>query len=284
MVEIPRYYEQMLHNRSMNIMANTMKSSQKKILIVEDDDLVASLIEEFLKKRNYSIVDKVTTGEEALDRAIKHLPDIILMDIRLEGKIDGITATRYITSLFKIPVIYISGEKNEELFRIAAASGPSSFITKPFTANDIYSNIEIALAQTEMRKKDKKNQYDLPAVLTYKSLSEMDAYFLLDDQGRIIFLNPYAEHMINADITKAATESINKYILFYNSATKEPYRDTYNSVVRECNFFGEKSKIAIKMSNGTFRPAVTKSVVVYDSFQNPIGTLFRLHLKGKGEM
>ncbi|MBN1432217.1 MAG: response regulator [Methanomicrobiaceae archaeon] len=265
-------------------MANTMKSSQKKILIVEDDDLVASLIEEFLKKRNYSIVDKVTTGEEALDRAIKHLPDIILMDIRLEGKIDGITATRYITSLFKIPVIYISGEKNEELFRIAAASGPSSFITKPFTANDIYSNIEIALAQTEMRKKDKKNQYDLPAVLTYKSLSEMDAYFLLDDQGRIIFLNPYAEHMINADITKAATESINKYILFYNSATKEPYRDTYNSVVRECNFFGEKSKIAIKMSNGTFRPAVTKSVVVYDSFQNPIGTLFRLHLKGKGEM
>ena len=265
-------------------MANTMKSSQKKILIVEDDDLVASLIEEFLKKRNYSIVDRVTTGEEALDRAIKHLPDIILMDIRLEGKIDGITATRYITSLFKIPVIYISGEKNEELFRIAAASGPSSFITKPFTANDIYSNIEIALAQTEMKKKDKKNQYDLPAVLTYKSLSEMDAYFLLDDKGRIIFLNPYAEHMINADITKAATESINKYILFYNSATKEPYRDTYNSVVRECNFFGEKSKIAIKMSNGTFRPAVTKSVVVHDSFQNPIGTLFRLHLKGKGEM
>lgn len=265
-------------------MVNTTKSSQKKILIVEDDDLVASLIEDFIGKKNYSIVDKVATGEEALDKAIKHLPDIVLMDIHLEGKIDGITATRYITSLFKIPVIYISGEKNEELFRIAAASGPSSFITKPFTANDIYSNIEIALAQTEMKKTEKKNQYDLPAVLAYKSLSEMDAYFILDDKGRIIFLNPYAEHMINADIKKAATESINKYLLFYNAATREPYRDTFNSVVRECNFFGEKSKIAIKMSNGIFRPVITKSIIVHDSFQNPIGTLFKLHLKGKGEM
>lgn len=265
-------------------MADATKNNSKKILIVEDDDLVASLIEDFLGKKNYTIVDKVSTGEEALDKAIKHLPDIILMDIRLEGRIDGITATRYITSLFRTPVIFISGEKNEKLFRIAATAGPSGFITKPFTANDIYSNIEIALAQSKMREKDKKSQYDLPAVIAYKSLSEMDAYFLLDDKGRIIFLNPYAEHMINADITNAARESINKYLLFYNAATREPYRDTFNSIVRECNFFGEKSKIAIKMSNGTFRPAVTKSIVVHDLFQNPIGTLFKLHLKGKGEM
>lgn len=265
-------------------MANTIKDIPKKILIVEDDDLVASLIEDFLGKKNYTIVDKVSTGEEALDKAIKHLPDIVLMDIRLEGKIDGITATRYITSLFGIPVIFVSGEKNEELFRIAATAGPSSFITKPFTANDIYSNIEIALAQSKMKKKEKKNQYDLPAVILYKSLSEMDAYFILDENGSIIFLNPYAEHMINTDITRAAKESINKYLLFYNAATREPYRDTFNSIVRECNFFGEKSKIAIKMSNGMFRPVVTKSFVIHDLFQNPIGTVFRLHLKGKGEM
>ena len=265
-------------------MAEMKKGSQKKVLIVEDDDLISSLIEDYLGRKNYSVVDKVTTGEEALDKAIKHLPDIILMDIRLEGKIDGITATRYITSMFRIPVIYISGEKNEELFRMAAASGPTSFITKPFTANDIYSNIEIALAQTEMKKAGKNTQYDLPAVLAYKSLSEMDAYFLLDDKGRIMFLNPYAEHMINTDIKTAATESINKYLLFYNPATREPYRDTFNTVVRECNFFGEKSKIAIKMANGGFRPVVTKSLVVHDSFQKPIGTLFKLHLKSKGEM
>lgn len=94
-------------------MADTIKGNAKKILIVEDDDLVASLIEDVLGKRNYTIIDKVTTGEEALDKAIKHLPDIILMDIRLEGRIDGITATRYITSLFGIPVIFISGEKTK---------------------------------------------------------------------------------------------------------------------------------------------------------------------------
>ena len=265
-------------------MADTTKGIAKKILIVEDDDLVASLIEDVLGKRNYTIIDKVSTGEEALDKAIKHLPDIVLMDIRLEGRLDGITATRYITSLFGIPVIFISGEKNEELFRIAATAGPSSFITKPFTANDIYSNIEIALAKSEMKKKEKKNQYDLPAVILYKSLSEMDAYFILDERGGIIFLNPYAEHMINTNISRAARESINKYLLFYNAATREPYRDTFNSIVRECNFFGEKSKIAIKMSNGMFRPAVTKSFVIYDLFQNQIGTVFRLHLKVKGEM
>lgn len=269
----------------MTVTTNTsQKNNQKKIIIVEDDDLIASLIEGYLVKRNYSVSAKVSSGEEALDTAIKYLPDIILMDIRLEGKIDGITATKYITALFKIPVIFISGEKNAELFRLAAAAGPSGFITKPFTANDIYSNIEIALAQTEIRRKEKKNQYDLPAVLTYKSLSEMDSYFLLDDQGRIIFLNPYAEHMINSGITKIAKESINKYLLFYNSATKEPYRDTFRDVVKECNFFGEKSRLAIKMANGAFRPVITKSIVVCDTFGEPIGTLFKLHLKQKGEI
>lgn len=229
------------------------------------------------------MVAKVSTGEEAINMAIKHLPDLILMDIRLEGKIDGIMATKYITSMFKIPVLFLSGENNDEVFTKAAASSPSGYIIKPFTANDIYSNIEIAIKNSQAKRNSKDN-YDLPAILAYKSMSEMDAYFLLDEYGRIIFLNPYAEHMINCDIFGAALNSINKYLVFYNIETKEPIKDTFKDVVRESNFFGKKTKIAAKLANGVFRAVVVKSLAVHDSYENPLGTLFKVHMKTKGEL
>ncbi|WP_348632407.1 response regulator [Methanomicrobium sp. W14] len=251
--------------------------------MVEDDNLIAALIRDLLSKKHYAVAGRVSTGEEAIEMAIKHLPDLILMDIQLEGRIDGILATKYITSMFKIPVLFVSGEENDEIFKKAAESSPSGFIIKPFTANDIYSNIEIAVKNSQL-KRSSKESYELPAVLAYKSLTEMDAYFLLDEAGRIIFINPYAEHMINRKICDVATDSINKYLLFYDLDTKQPIRDTFKNAVRESNFFGKKSKIAVKLASGNFRTVFASSLVVKDSFQNPIGTLFKVHMKSKGEL
>lgn len=240
-------------------------------------------MESFLVKKDYAVVGKVSSGEEAINLAIKHLPDLILMDIQLEGKIDGILATKYISSMFKIPVLFVSGEEGGDIFSKAAESSPAGFIIKPFTANDIYSNVEIAIANARLKRNSKGN-YELPAILAYKSMSENDAYFLLDEKGRIIFLNPYAEHMINSGISDAATNSINKYLVFYDIQTREPIMDTFKNAVRESNFFGRKTKIAVKLANGNFRPVVVNSIVVNDSFENPLGTLFKVHLKTKGEM
>lgn len=240
-------------------------------------------MEGMLSKKDYAVVAKVSTGEEAISMAIKHLPEAILMDINLDGKIDGILATRYITSMFKIPVLFVSGEEGGEIFTKAAESSPAGYIIKPFTANDIYSNVEIAIKNAQLKRASKEN-YELPAILAYKSMTEMDAYFLLDSAGRIIFLNPYAEHMINRTIADVATDSINNYLVFYDIQSAEPIKDTFKNAVRESNFFGKKTKIAVKLSNGNFRPVVVSSLVVNDSFDNHLGTLFKVHLKARDEM
>jgi hypothetical protein len=90
--------------------------------------------------------------------------------------------------------------------------------------------------------------------------------------------------MINCEITGAAKKSINQYLVFYNIESRMPIRDTFKDVVRESNFFGKKTKIAAKLASGIFRPVVVNSLVVKDSFDLPLGTLFKVHLKTKGEM
>ncbi|NLL10409.1 MAG: response regulator, partial [Methanomicrobiales archaeon] len=84
-----------------------------EILVVEDDDIIAALIERFLVQRSYVISARVATGEDALYKTAEHLPDLVLMDINLAGKIDGITATKFITAIFHIPVIFLSGQDDE---------------------------------------------------------------------------------------------------------------------------------------------------------------------------
>jgi len=91
-------------------MFESKRSPLTEILVVEDDDIIATLIERFLIQRDYVVCAKVASGEEALYKAAEHLPDLVLMDINLAGKIDGITATKFITAIFHIPVIFLSGQ------------------------------------------------------------------------------------------------------------------------------------------------------------------------------
>ena len=136
-------------------MINTRKSRLTEILVVEDDDIIAALIERFLVQRSYVISARVATGEDALYKTAEHLPDLVLMDINLAGKIDGITATKFITAIFHIPVIFLSGQDDEITLERAALADPASFIIKPFNSKELFSNIEIALRNDRILKRSK---------------------------------------------------------------------------------------------------------------------------------
>ena len=131
---------------------------------------------------------KVATGEDALYKAAEHLPDLVLMDINLAGKIDGITATKFITAIFHIPVIFLSGQDDETTLERATMAEPASFIIKPFNAKDLYSNIEIALHNDRILKRSKDYKGGKIRRIARAALSEMDAYFILDKRGRFVFM------------------------------------------------------------------------------------------------
>jgi CheY-like chemotaxis protein len=121
-----------------------VKESSKRILIVEDELIIALMIERMVQNLGHTVIEKVTTGNAAIEAAKKHNPDIILMDIRLQGEMDGIEAMSEIRRTSNVPVIYITGNSDENYRKRIEESKPLDFLTKPITQGDLSRSFSCA--------------------------------------------------------------------------------------------------------------------------------------------
>jgi len=119
--------------------------SQKKILIVEDEAVTAMELEETLKKRGFEVVGTATNGNDALRIAKERWPDLILMDIRIQGPIDGIETADQINIFYDIPVIFLTAYSDDLTVSRAIKTKSYSFLLKPFNEKELISNIEMAI-------------------------------------------------------------------------------------------------------------------------------------------
>ncbi|HAX74275.1 MAG TPA: hybrid sensor histidine kinase/response regulator [Cyanobacteria bacterium UBA11372] len=126
---------------------------EKKILVVEDEAIVAEAIALSLKKQGYQVVAIVTNGEEAIETAAQTQPDLVLMDIVLPGDMDGIAAAETIRTRFHIPTVFLTAYADEETLKRAKLTDPFGYIIKPFQQKDLYVTIEIALHRHELETK-----------------------------------------------------------------------------------------------------------------------------------
>ncbi len=104
---------------------------RKRILLVEDDFIIAMLLEKQIRKMGYDVACKVESGEKAIEKTKEEKPDLILMDIELTGDIDGIETVRRIRKFSDVPVIYLTGNANEKTREIAVSTNPDGFLVKP---------------------------------------------------------------------------------------------------------------------------------------------------------
>lgn len=116
----------------------------KKILIVEDDMIISLVVENMVKKLGHTVVGKAISGEAAIEMALEHKPDLILMDIRLKGEMDGIEAITSIKQQISTDVIYLTGNSDKVNYERAKATQFIDLITKPFTINDLTKSLEMA--------------------------------------------------------------------------------------------------------------------------------------------
>lgn len=126
---------------------------KKKILIVEDELITAMHIHDVLVGRGYQVDDIITSGEKAVARAREQNPDLILMDIMLEGDMDGIQAVQEIVSTQDIPVIYMTAHSDESTLSRAKDTRPYGYVLKPFNHNELKSTVDLVLYKHEMEKK-----------------------------------------------------------------------------------------------------------------------------------
>jgi putative two-component system response regulator len=114
-------------------------------MVVEDEWIVADQLCNNLKDLGYMVCSTASTGDEAIRNVKEDKPDLILMDIILKNKMDGIEAAERITSQFNIPVIYLTAYTNQEYIERAKQTKPFGYLVKPFKQMELYANIEMAL-------------------------------------------------------------------------------------------------------------------------------------------
>ena len=119
--------------------------SKIKVLIVEDEAIISEYLARHLEKSGYQITGIVESGKHALQSIEKNLPDIVIMDIELEGEVDGIQTTEEINKNLKLPVIYLTKLTDKPTFKRALQTYPASYLVKPFNEVDLVNTIEITL-------------------------------------------------------------------------------------------------------------------------------------------
>jgi response regulator RpfG family c-di-GMP phosphodiesterase len=124
-------------------------------MVVEDEWIVADQLCNNLKDLGYMVCSTASTGDEAIRNVEEERPDLILMDIVLKSKMDGIEAVDRITSQFDIPVIYLTAYTNQEYIERAKQTKPFGYLVKPFKQNELYANIEMALHKHRLDKEIK---------------------------------------------------------------------------------------------------------------------------------
>ncbi|MEE9594985.1 MAG: PAS domain S-box protein, partial [Candidatus Hydrothermarchaeales archaeon] len=130
----------------------------RKILIVEDERLLALGIEKNLKRMGYSVSGVVSSGEDAIKKAEKTGPDLVLMDIRIKGKMDGIQVAEKIKERLGIPVVYLTAYADKKTLERAKITEPFGYIVKPFDNKELRSTIETSLYRSIMEKKLKESE------------------------------------------------------------------------------------------------------------------------------
>lgn len=176
---------------------------QKQIMIVEDEWLIADDLQNNLESFGYSVSDKVSSGKEAMKSIKSKKPDLIIMDIKLKGEMDGIDTAIQIKTLFNIPIIFLTAYSSEKLLSRIKVVGPYGYLIKPFRSNELHNTIEISLFKhAEEMKTEKKKRKSLTIKKNgLKHLDKIDQLIIkkLNQNGRakLVDISKYISSMSN---------------------------------------------------------------------------------------
>ncbi|MGY8653034.1 MAG: response regulator [Verrucomicrobiia bacterium] len=136
-----------------------------RILITEDEGIVAADIEDRLRSLGYQVTATCSSGAEALKKVEETKPDLVMMDIMIQGDMDGIETGAIIRSKFKLPVIYLTAYSDDATFERAKITEPFGYLIKPFEEKELRVNIEMALYKHRMEKERDRLVTDLKQAL-----------------------------------------------------------------------------------------------------------------------
>jgi PAS domain S-box-containing protein/putative nucleotidyltransferase with HDIG domain len=162
--------------------------TRKRILVVEDESIVSLDISHRLRSLGYEVVGQARTGGDAVAMAGTHEPDLVLMDIQLEGNMDGIQAAEAIRRRFDIPIVFLTAYADSETVQRVKVTEPFGYIIKPFKDREVHTAIEMACYKHAAERRVRENRQWLQATLD----SVGEGVISTDDLGRVNYMNRVA--------------------------------------------------------------------------------------------
>lgn len=177
-----------------------------KILIVEDQKIIARDIESLLTDWGYTIVGCATTGDEALQLFKKHQPDLALVDIHIDGDMDGIDTVLEFNAIRPIPIVYLTAQADAYTVNKAKASRPSAYLLKPFDERGLQISLEMAFdtfsntqATPQYKKEASKVQAANEVKLGADVILQIDNAIFIKQNYRFVKLNKTELLLLEAD-------------------------------------------------------------------------------------
>jgi PAS domain S-box-containing protein len=178
------------------------------ILIVEDEAIVALDLSLQLADLGYAVAGVAASGEQALALVAQQAPDLILMDVRLQGQLDGIETAQRIRAERDIPVIFLTSHSDADTVQRAARTAPYGYLTKPYQLKELRAGIEVALTKSRMERQ--LRQADRWFAHTLRCVG--DGVVVTDLDARVRFLNPAAEQLTGWSVDAALGQPVDQVV------------------------------------------------------------------------
>jgi DNA-binding response OmpR family regulator len=204
-------------------------AARPSVLVVEDETILAEDLREFLLEYGYHVCAIARTGEEALAAFSEFRPDLVLMDISLPGKMDGIDVAVAINRDFPVPVIYLTAFSDEETITRATGTNPYGFLVKPFRKETVHSTIQVALARNRLDSVLRGSREWIE--LTFRNIDR--GIIVMDKEGRIALVNAFAERLLGTPFSALHGNAFDQEIRFHDAIFHERYTPPVRSVLDE---------------------------------------------------
>lgn len=236
-----------------------------RVLIIEDEQIVALDLKMRLESMGYEVVGHVSMGEDSFEIAANKHPDLLLMDVKLAGNIDGIQTAELMRKFYNIPVVYITAYADSTTLERAKKTRPYGYIIKPFTDQELKSNIEMAFYHHRKMRQTENGDAWLNALIN----AIRDAVIAVDSEANIKFMNANAEGITGYTQEDAIGQPV--YDVF--SAYHWDSNLAISNILRDITPEGKFQNLRLISKTGREIPIQCKAKTIKDSIKKVTGIL-----------
>lgn len=243
--------------------------TKRRILVVEDELIVAEDLKETLEKLGYEVPTTVASGKAALDEVERFAPDLLLMDIVLRGDMNGVDTALEIGQRHAIPVVYLTAYADDETLAKAKVTEPFGYLIKPFAERELYTTIEMALYRHEAERRVRESEQWLATTL--RSIG--DGVIATDEKGCVRLMNPVAENLSGWSETDSVGRPVEEVFNIVNEYTRERAENPVAQALREGTVVGLANHTVLIAKDGQEWPIFDSAAPIRDDLDRVKGVV-----------